>query len=44
MKEKLLTNERYKKYSDDGFIGDSIIHIVAQGTFGAASDFSPGQI
>jgi hypothetical protein len=51
VKEKLLTNEGYKKYSDGGFIGDPTIRIVAPGTFRAyrewkieTSGFSPGQI
>ena len=51
VKEKLLTNEGYKKYSDGGFIGDPTIRVVAPETFKAyrewkiqTSGFSPGQI
>ena len=35
VKEKLLTHEGYKKYTDIGFIGDPTIRIVAPGTFKA---------
>jgi len=35
VKEKLLTNKGYKKYSDSGFIGDRTIRVVAPGTFKA---------
>ena len=51
VKEKLLTNEGYTKYSDGGFIGDPTIRIVAPGTFKAyrqwkieTSAFPSGQI